>query len=1230
MMAKLCLGLQVVVSLAICICRGGDADTALEDRNRASEITTSQLANFALDEQTVFKFPVIDRDGNIEYEDISKEISIYQSEEFGRQLLGMEMYDDVEKIRTEQNPQSSIKRIIKLWFEGGTENPVTCRFLAEVLRNIGLINRSDDIRTTCEHVNVLDEPYRPRTLKRYYKQLSEIYEREPVFETTLFLPKKLRELKISYVDLEMEEKGATVSLSEFLDSVQEGNRVLFLGRPGVGKTTVTRYMTKILLHDRRFYLVVKIHLRDSLKRIDSLVELLKVCRDESFQSDSIKRISKYIETKVGAGVIFLLDGYDDYHEPSNYIHDLLKKISLKKAIVILTSRPTAVENITGYFDRQVEIIGFGSASIRSYLEQIKLPEAKRRIINHYLSIYQNVRQSCYLPLHLSMQNEERYTENTSSLRNCLYDVDSETNLCIIFRKIYQLSFEGLMPGMRKNALVSTSFNELPANLNISAKLEEFSLFKVVPIDDSDGARLYKYYYSHPTFQELFAALHLTTLPRNERLSYAQHTSMYEVYKFFLGIIGNKNAKNYDSEYLSRTFVSFTVESVYRNHKLYMIKCAHQPGQNFVPLLKAAGVITESNSLTLDVNALMEQDCWYIGHVLLRSPLYKLDIEALVSEKIASCISVIEDYFKLYEHEILDIVDVKHLAVGPKITWLSLTAVREDAGVMTVMSVMNFLSVFEKRLKHLELSFMTFKNNKSVLLLADTLKSFGNLTSLVLLVHVDVIRDGVLEMALKNLPSLNHLKLGVVFNGLNNIPGNLQFQFRNMRNIKSLTLVLIGNIPGSVNMTSLFGELRYLTNLQSLSIICRICRFHNATEMLQGIKRVAVPELALELNFFSNLRYDGFGIVSVINNKINDTGLELLAKAIETGYPGTTTDVPQHVISSNALAALTTSTSSASFLWKLRTSLGTDLDGTGTNIAILDSAVDCQYATLLGKQITSIDCFLPTLSNRFDEHGTLCASIAIGSAAQIDETTFIHEGVAPGAACFAYRVTEGNRCFSEAVLKALDDIKMKILHEHIQIDVVSISLDITENQDEIEKKILSLTEKKVVFVAAAGNLGEYAVESCFPARLKSVISVGARDRCGRESKFNSCGHIDVYAIGEDIPLAVTTETTEKTQTKAKTATTARAGTSFATPAIAGLVLLLKQLANRIGPPACDHIHNVEILRRIFDEDMRVTSGSGKVLHAPGVFLERVTSRPDELNEIVRRHLRTLGEGAMETG
>ena len=302
-----------------------------------------------------------------------------------------------------------------------------------------------------------------------------------------------------------------------------------------------------------------------------------------------------------------------------------------------------------------------------------------------------------------------------------------------------------------------------------------------------------------------------------------------------------------------------------------------------------------------------------------------------------------------------------------------------------------------------------------------------------------------------------------------------------------------------------------------------------------------------------------------------------------------------------------------------------LNGTGTLIAILDTTIDRSCFT--GKKITDefsdfansdilvIDC-LPNLRDASTAHGTICSAVAVGLECEIPSGV-IPRGVAPGAKLVVYRIANEKSCYNNAVLNALEGIQNAV-ENGIKFDVVSISYDCDENsEDEIHRKIKELTEKGITFVAAAGNRGNNQACACIPARFDNVISVGALDVYGRKAPYTPPVKSDVYAPGV-FP-------------------TGDEGTSFATPAVAGLVLLLKQWANSVGSPAKENINRVEILRKIFSEDMYVKSDStekyvgtsqpnvktdddGKILvFQPVDFFMNMKDTPEKLNEIVQKHL-----------
>ena len=242
------------------------------------------------------------------------------------------------------------------------------------------------------------------------------------------------------------------------------------------------------------------------------------------------------------------------------------------------------------------------------------------------------------------------------------------------------------------------------------------------------------------------------------------------------------------------------------------------------------------------------------------------------------------------------------------------------------------------------------------------------------------------------------------------------------------------------------------------------------------------------------------------------------------------------------------------------------------------------------------------------YGTVCSGIAVGS--QCDTTSgVVPRGVAPGAQLIVYRIAEGDYAPIEAILWALDDIGKK-LENNIQIDVVSISYHYDVNDQQLQvfrDKIKILTEKRVTFVAAAGNRGGYQALACIPARFDNVISVEALNKSGKRSSFTPQVKIDAYAPGEDI--------------KSPTSDKILSGTSYATPAVAGLVLLLKQWANFVGGSAKQNIHRVDILREIFKKDMFVKSDSDDtvMIFEPVEFFMGMKDSPTMLNDIVEKYL-----------
>ena len=235
-----------------------------------------------------------------------------------------------------------------------------------------------------------------------------------------------------------------------------------------------------------------------------------------------------------------------------------------------------------------------------------------------------------------------------------------------------------------------------------------------------------------------------------------------------------------------------------------------------------------------------------------------------------------------------------------------------------------------------------------------------------------------------------------------------------------------------------------------------------------------------------------------------------------------------------------------------------LDGTGVRVAVIDDGV-FPIADLAGRIVDKGDCSvddcLPTGAvNRLDEpgygsHGTAVASIIAAGAGNGVGIV----GAAPGATIFAYRVFPDilagatDTAIASAIMEAADD----------GADVANLSLG-TPFDSRMLRDAVSYARRvrpDMVIVAAAGNDG--GDRPSYPAGSPTVLSVGAStpgaDGAWRVAAFSTRGDVDVLAPGTGILAWFRPPTADNdVGLGAPTDTTLVDGTSFAAPAVSGIL------------------------------------------------------------------------------
>ena len=203
---------------------------------------------------------------------------------------------------------------------------------------------------------------------------------------------------------------------------QNHKNVLVVGRPGIGKTSLSTKVLRLWASGEGFHADFNVVFLVKFRRFNdgaklSLRELLAGAETVQRLDDSVWEFVQNESTKV----LLLFDGLDEYsrkeeiNTQKNYKNDVEEKMPvsvlynklaagelLRGASILATTRPTAVKYVADVnFQRTVEIRGFTSENVEEYVEKFTrangYPEAKEKIWGHIKSNI-NLFSLSYIPV----------------------------------------------------------------------------------------------------------------------------------------------------------------------------------------------------------------------------------------------------------------------------------------------------------------------------------------------------------------------------------------------------------------------------------------------------------------------------------------------------------------------------------------------------------------------------------------------------------------------------------------------------------------------------------------------------------------------------------------------------------------------------------------------------------------------------------------------------------------
>ena len=419
-----------------------------------------------------------------------------------------------------------------------------------------------------------------------------------------------------------------------VENVKPGTRILLEGRPGCGKTTLVKKLSrdwsegKVLGTVKYLFLV---SLREFYSNpIVDLNNILDIFR--------MQRLANNIIDSFGEDICFIFDGLDEYSvsftkSRLSWFEQLLRGKELQSSLIFITSRPNASIDLRRSVTIRAEVLGFLEQHVMEYIDRSYADDiTKAGEVKAYLKEHQSIRHMCYLPLHLVMviflydnrkastplpkTETEVYTQFTIMTLRRYYDKKGiDQNIgelwwvpepeAAVFKKICKLAYN-------KTAASRTDVSQydMVGDTAISTEVDTLGLMIV---DKKEGIRSSEPSYSFPhlTNQEFLAAYHMSTLGPEEQLAAVKEHSvsshMGVVLKFYCGLTNLENVDQWkavlDNALLGKYITKINLNAL---HCIFESQNSHRCRELFS---KAKGELAIRNeTLTLT-------DYCAIGHCL---------------------------------------------------------------------------------------------------------------------------------------------------------------------------------------------------------------------------------------------------------------------------------------------------------------------------------------------------------------------------------------------------------------------------------------------------------------------------------------------------------------------------------------------------------------------------------------------------------------------------------------
>ena len=346
--------------------------------------------------------------------------------------------------------------------------------------------------------------------------------------------------------IEFSEIAEGISITSGKHTGRERRVILVEGAPGVGKSTFAWEFCRRWERGeiaQQYQLVLLLRLRDDrISKAKSLKDLIQ---------HPLEGVSQAVIEKLAVShdfhALIILEGFDELPDhcrnDQSIFFQLIAGKLLPLATVLVTSRPWATKRIRWNYGNRIyqhiEILGFSSQQITEYIERT-VPQDKVSDFKAYLEKHPQIRMGMYIPLNsaivvtvyqesqesgcaLPTTLTELYTAMAQTLLVrylCGHPQYETTTLKTFndlplavytkFSEVCELAYRGIVGTSDDVQLI---FTGLPSDFDSLGLMDSVTELYV-----TQGA-VSSHNFLHLTFQEYFAAVHISTLSQAEQLEY---------------------------------------------------------------------------------------------------------------------------------------------------------------------------------------------------------------------------------------------------------------------------------------------------------------------------------------------------------------------------------------------------------------------------------------------------------------------------------------------------------------------------------------------------------------------------------------------------------------------------------------------------------------------------------------------------------------------------------------